>query len=99
MTLTSPQADRTTAPRIRPATADDVPEIVRIYVESKTASTPRLIDDYDRDTPYLTARWDKYVRVGSTAQKATGDSFAFLAEDGGRRIAFAAYHHTTRHGT
>ena len=85
--------------QIRIASADDVAEIVGIYVATKVASIPELVEDYDHDLPFLTNRWRTYLCEGSRAQMATGDSFTFIAEVEGQPVGFAAYHHTRRHNT
>ncbi|MCZ6916433.1 MAG: GNAT family N-acetyltransferase [Gemmatimonadetes bacterium] len=85
-------------PHIREATAMDTDAIVAILIASKEGSFPHLIDDHDRDVPFWTNRWRRYLSEGSRAQQSRGDGFAFLAESDGRPVGFAAYHHTTRHG-
>ena len=89
----------TMPPYIRIASEDDADAIVEIYVASKTASMPELIDDHDRDITFLTGRWRSYISQGSRAQMATGDSFTFIAEVDKQPVGFAAYHHTRRHNT
>jgi GNAT superfamily N-acetyltransferase len=79
--------------------ADFNETIVNLYIASKTASLPELIEDYDRDIPFLTNRWRAYIQEGSRAQMATGDGFVFLAEREGQPVGYIAYHHTRRHGT
>lgn len=86
------------APKIRIASADDVGQIVDIYVAAKTASIPELVEDYDRDVAFLRTRWYNYITSGSRAQMAAGDGFTFIAEDDDRPVGYAAYHHTRRHG-
>lgn len=85
--------------QIRLATVEDVDAIVSIYVGTKRDSLPELIEDYDRDLPFLTNRWRSYIREGSRAQMAMGDSFSLLAIADKQPVGFAAYHHTRRHDT
>ncbi len=85
--------------RIRPASVDDVALIVRILVASKEASFPDTVDEHDRDVPFWTDRWRRYLTEGSRAQRSLGDGFAFIAELDGEPVGFAAYHHTHRFGT
>jgi GNAT superfamily N-acetyltransferase len=86
------------AAHIRIAHVDDVDEIVSIFVSTKMSSMPELVESHDLDIPFLTSRWSSYIREGSQAQMATGDGFAFIAEVDNQPVAFAAYHHTRRHG-
>jgi GNAT superfamily N-acetyltransferase len=84
---------------IRRATADDTGTIVQVLIASKAASFPDTVDDHDRDVAFWTDRWHGYITSGSRAQKALGDGWVFLAEQGGQAVGYIAYHHTTRLGT
>ena len=86
-------------PTIREATASDADAIVAVLIASKMGSFPQLIDDHDRDVSFWTNRWRSYLTIGSRAQMSRGDGFALIALADGKPIGFAAYHHTTRHGT
>jgi len=87
------------APHIRRAAANDTDTIVEILIASKEASFPDTIDEHDRDAKFWTRRWHDYITSGSRAQESLGDGWVFLAELEGAAVGFAAYHHTTRHGT
>jgi GNAT superfamily N-acetyltransferase len=84
---------------IRPATANDVDAIVHILIATKESSLAHSITNQDRDVALWIDRWHRYITRGSSAQFACGDSFTFLAEIEKQPIGFAAYHHTSRHGT
>jgi GNAT superfamily N-acetyltransferase len=86
-------------PHIRRAGVDDTGTIVRILIASKEASFPDTIDDHDRDVRFWTHRWSGYIANGSRAQQSRGDGWVYLAELDGVAVGYAAYHHTTRHGT
>jgi GNAT superfamily N-acetyltransferase len=86
-------------PSIRDATSADVYAIVGILIASKKGSFPHLVNDHDRDVAFWTNRWNDYLTHGSSAQNSLGDGFVLLAEFDSRPVAFAAYHHTTRHDT
>jgi GNAT superfamily N-acetyltransferase len=83
---------------IRTATVKDVAAIVTILISSKQNSLPELVDQHDLNVGFWSERWRAYLTAGSRAQMARGDGFALIAEDGGVPVAFAAYHHTRRHG-
>jgi GNAT superfamily N-acetyltransferase len=82
---------------------DDVDTIVRILIDTKASSSPTTIDDHDRDVPFWTERWRRYIERGSRARQSLGDGYVFIAEDiaDERRVAigYAAYHHTRRFNT
>ncbi|MGH7604778.1 MAG: GNAT family N-acetyltransferase [Gemmatimonadaceae bacterium] len=82
---------------IHEASTADVEAIVDILIASKEASLPHLITEHDRNRPFWTERWNKYLTVGSSAQMSRGDGVALVAREGGRSLGFAAYHHTRRH--
>jgi GNAT superfamily N-acetyltransferase len=84
---------------IREATTADVDTIVDILIATKEASLLGLITDHDRNKSFWTERWHKYLSEGSSAQQSRSDGFALIAEEGGRPLGFAAYHHTSRHDT
>jgi GNAT superfamily N-acetyltransferase len=86
-------------PHLRRATAHDTDAIVRILIASKEASFPETIDAHDRDVPFWTDRWRRYITKGSRAQQSLGDGWVFIAELGGMPVGYVAYHHTRRHGT
>jgi GNAT superfamily N-acetyltransferase len=86
-------------PHIRLATVGDTDTIVRILIASKERSFPDTVDDHDRDAEFWADRWRGYIATGSRAQKSLGDGWVFLAEIDGVPVGYAAYHHTTRHGT
>lgn len=84
---------------IRLASEQDAETIVGILIASKEASFPGAVDDHDRDVGFWTRRWRGYLTAGSQAQESLGDGWAFIAEQGGQPVGFAAYHHTRRHQT
>jgi GNAT superfamily N-acetyltransferase len=84
---------------IRRATEVDTGTVVRILIASKAASSPDSIDDHDRDVPFWTHRWRRYLAHGSLARQSRGDGWVFLADIGGLAVGYVAYHHTTRLGT
>jgi GNAT superfamily N-acetyltransferase len=84
---------------IREATPADADTLVAILIASKESSFPYLLDAHDRDVPFWTDRWRSYLVEGSRAQLSCGDGFVVFAEIGSSPLGFAAYHHTTRHGT
>ena len=83
---------------IRTANVEDVAAIVAILISSKQDSLPDLVDQHDLNVEFWTERWRTYLTTGSRAQMARGDGYALIAEDAGVPVAFAAYHHTRRHG-
>ena len=85
--------------RLRDADPMDTDALVAILIAAKVGSIPELIDDHDRDEAFWTDRWRRYLTEGSRAQMSHGDGFALLAKLSGKPVAFAAWHHTTRHGT
>jgi ribosomal protein S18 acetylase RimI-like enzyme len=87
------------APHIRIAESTDTDTIVRILIASKEASFSDPLDEHDRDVSFWTRRWREYLTYGSRAQQSLGDGWVFLAELKGVAVGYAAYHHTTRHGT
>ena len=86
-------------PHVRLAAEKDAETIVSILIASKEGSFPEAIDAHDRDAPFWIRRWRGYISVGSQAQQSLGDGWAFIAEQEGRPVGFAAYHHTRRHQT
>jgi GNAT superfamily N-acetyltransferase len=86
-------------PVIRLAAAPDAETIVSILIASKEASFRGVIDAHDRDAPFWIRRWRGYIATGSQAQESLGDGWAFIAEQSGVPVGFAAYHHTRRHKT
>ena len=85
--------------RIRAATPLDAEVITKILITSRRTSWPHLLDAHDHDVQFWIDRWSRYLSEGSRAQFALGDGFVFLAEHDNQPVGFAAYHHTTRHGT
>jgi ribosomal protein S18 acetylase RimI-like enzyme len=83
---------------VRIATDEDVAGIVRVLIATKATCLPAM-SEQDRDVAFWTARWRSYILDGSKAQLASGDSTTFIVEQDSRPVAFAAYHHTRRHGT
>ena len=83
---------------IRTATAADVPGIVSILIDTKHAVFPDRLSVHDGNVEFWTARWQRYITEGATAQESLGGSFTFVAEQAGRPIGFAAFHFTRRHG-
>ena len=84
---------------LREAGPTDTDVLVGILIASKVGSIPQLIGEHDRDEAFWTDRWRSYLNDGSRAQGSLGDGFALPAELSGKAVAFAAWHHTTRHGT
>lgn len=86
-------------PFIRRANLGDTDTIVRILIASKEASFPDTIEEHDRDVLFWTRRWRDYIARGSLPLAVFGDGWVFVAEVAGAPVAYAAYHHTRRHGT
>lgn len=88
----------TSSPHIvlRDASPEDTVALVRVLIRTKEESLPTLTDDHDRDVAFWEDRWYGYIKHGSRAQQALGDSFTILAECVGQLAGFAAYHHTRR---
>ncbi len=83
---------------LRDAVPEDTGAIARLQIQTKEEALAGLTDDHDRDFGFWQDRWLRYLRDGSSAQKALGDGFAILAESGPDLVGFAAYHHTRRWG-
>ena len=56
-----------------------------------------VLEPRDSDVEHAVQSWERYLGTGSTAQAATGDGFGVFALLAGRRVGFAAYHHTRRY--